>query len=248
VKREPDFSRRRLTWPQQGGSQDSADDGCGHEEHGEPGGCSPCHAAAADGSLLGPITFSTPVVHAQASADADRAFVKSPIIDGALFLENRRKARILAQGSRLAAAEGSQLQQIVGEEQAAAPAETALQHVASSVQLQPRDVLQDAAVEQCQRALAAAGSSSRGCLDLLCWGIGLDQQVQQAAASPATPAAACAGLLPAPPRKRSAVRHALPAGGLTQPCRTIRSLPGLAPSNETELQAMRVWMSVQRVS
>jgi hypothetical protein len=142
-----------------------------------------------------------------------------------------------------------QQQQMVGEDQAAAPAEPALQRVASSGQLQPRDVLQDAAVEQCQRALAAAGSSSRGCLDLLCWGIGLDQQhIQQTAASPATPAPACAGLLPAPPRKRSAVRHALPAGGLTQPCRTIRTLPGLAPSNETELQAMRAWMSVQRVS
>lgn len=90
--------RRRLwTWPQIGSSQDS-DDLKGTDEAPE----SPVKAlsgAAAAGTAPAPPSYllaSSP--SSVQAADSDRKVVQSPIIDGALFLEGRRKARVLFQG------------------------------------------------------------------------------------------------------------------------------------------------------
>lgn len=228
--------RRRLTWAHLGSSQDS-EDYKGTDD--APG--SPCLAAPSPGTaVLGP-SFSTPVGQVQALAEAERAVVKSPIIEGAFFLEGRRKARVLARLSRPAAADVVQQEAVAEDGPVHQPTRAP---ISSNMQLQQADV-QDAAAVQCQKALAAAGSSSRGCLDLLCWGVALDQL--QVAESPATPAAAGVGLLPAPPRKRSAVLPALPGHGLAIACTAARVLPGLAPADQAQLQAVRSWLAVQRV-
>lgn len=248
--RSQEACKRRLTWASLDGSQDSEDYKGADEEP-----SSPCGAAAGSpaAAVLGPI-FSTPTAQVHALAVSDRAVVQSPIIDGALFLEGRRKARVLGRLSRPEAApaggeqDAAQLLQQEGEAPAAEDADAACQQESGPQQLlQQADRAQQAAAAQCQAALAAAGSSSRGCLDLLCWGIALDQQ-QQAAGSPATPAAADLVLLPGPPRKRSAVHRALPAGGgVAHACRAARVLPGLAPADEGQLQAVRSWLALQRV-
>lgn len=249
--RSQEACKRRLTWASLGGSQDSEDYKVADEEP-----SSPCGAAAGSpaAAVLGPI-FSTPTAQVQALTVSDRAVVQSPIIDGALFLEGRRKARVLGRLNRPEAAAGgeqdaAQLLQQEGEEEAPAAEDTnaACQQEGGPQQLsQQADRVQQAAAAQCQAALSAAGSSSRGCLDLLCWGIALDQQ-QQAAGSPATPAAAGLVLLPGPPRKPSAIHRALPAGGvMAHACRAARVLPGLAPADEGQLQAVRSWLALQRV-
>lgn len=225
-------SKRRLTWASVGGSQESEDYKCTDEAPG-----SPCLAAGSPGAAVLASIFSTPTAQVQALEVSDRAVVKSPIIDGALFLEGRRKARVLGRLGRTAADEA------VAQETAAAGAAVAQKASSSDVQLHQDDV-QDAAAVQCAKALAAAGSSSRGCLDLLCWGVALDQQ-QQAADSPVTPAAAQGGALPGPPRKQ--VIGALPGGVLLHDRRTARALPGLAPADELQLRAVRSWLAVQRV-
>lgn len=245
--RSQEACKRRLTWASLDGSQDSEDYKGADEEPSSPCGAAAGSPAAAG---LGPI-FSTPTAQVQALAVSDRAVVQSPIIDGALFLEGRRKARVLGRLSRPEAAEAGgdavQLLQQEGEAPAAEDAGAAGQQESGPQQLlQQADRVQQAAAAQCQAALAAAGSSSRGCLDLLCWGIALDQQ--QAAGSPATPAAAGLVLLPGPPRKRSAVHRALSAGGgVAHACRAARVLPGLAPEDAGQLQAVRSWLALQRV-
>jgi hypothetical protein len=232
--RSQEACRRRLTWVQLGSSQDS-EEYKGTDE--APG--SLCLAAPSPGTAV-PSSFSTPIAQAQPLADADRAVVSSPIIDGALFLEGRRKARVLARLSRPAADVPKQ-QEATAEDAAGQPTRAPN---SSNLQVQQADV-QDAAAVQCEKALAAAGSSSRGCLDLLCWGVALDQL--QVAESPATPAAAGVGLLPAPPRKRSAALPTLAGQGLVVACRAARVLPGLAPADEAQLQAVRSWLTVQKV-
>lgn len=227
-------SKRRLTWASLGGSQESEDYKCSDEAPG-----SPCLAVGSPGAAVLGTIFSTPTAQVQALEVSDRAVVKSPIIDGALFFEGRRKARVLGRLGRTAAAGAPEVPQ----ETAAAGAAAAQRASSSDVQLQQDDV-QDAAAVQCAKALAAANSSSRGCLDLLCWGVALDQQ-QQAADSPVTPAAAQGGALPGPPRKQAI--GALPGGMLRCDCRTARALPGLAPADELQLQAVRSWLAVQRV-
>jgi hypothetical protein len=232
--------KRRLTWVQLRSSQDS-EEYKGTDEAPE----SPCLAAPSPGTAVLGSSFSTPIAQVQALAEAERAVVKSPIVDGAFFLEGRRKARVLARLSRPAAASAAadvpQQQEVVAEDAASQPNRAPS---SNDLQLQQSDA-HDAAAAQCQKALAAAGSSSRGCLDLLCWGVALDQL--QVAESPATPAAAGVGLLPAPPRKRSAVLPALAGHGLAVACRTARVLPGLAPADEAQLQAVRSWLAVQKV-
>lgn len=242
--RSQEACRRRLTWASLGGSQDSEDYKGADEEP-----SSPCGAAAGSpaAAVLGPI-FSTPTAQVQALAVSDRAVVQSPIIDGALFLEGRRKARVLGRLSRPGAAAGGEAEApAAGDADAACPQVGSPQQQQQQQLLQQADRVQQAAAAQCQAALAAAGSSSKGCLDLLCWGIALDQQ-QQTAGSPATPAAADTVLLPGPPRKRSAVHRVLPASGaVVHACRAARALPGLAPADEGQLQAVRSWLALQRV-
>lgn len=228
-------TKRRLEWGQTALSQDSED-----YKASEAAPDSPCCPAVGSAAGAGGISFSTPTELVQAlRVDGDRAAVKSPII-AALFLEGRHKARVLAQAQQpdeapAAGAGGAEQQPSEG---------AAQQHRSSQDQLPPKDAAEENVQQQCQRVLAAAGSSSRGCLDLLCWGVALDVQ-QRAAASPATPPAAGLDLLPAPPRKRSAAFQALPAGRVVRPCRAARMLPGLAPTSQGELEAVRAWMALQ---
>lgn len=221
-----------MQWGQLAASQDSED-----YKASSPVPASPCCPPRPAGQT-DVISFSTPTELVQGlCVDGDRGAVKSPIM-AALFLDGRHKARVLAQASRHPAAAEAQ-------HHPAEPEVGPEQHRSSQEQLPPKDV-EDIVQQQCQRALAAAGSSSRGCLDLLCWGIACDMQQCTAAASPVTPPTAGLDLLPAPPRKRSAVVRALPATRVVLPCRAARMLPGLAPTSEGELDAVRAWMTVQK--
>jgi len=223
--------RRRLTWPQIGSSQDN-DEFVGTDEVHD----SACPDAASPITKTLDGQGSSPAMVGQAPADSSRVVAKSPIIHGALFLEGRPTARFSEQPSRAAAAE-------VGMHQQETPGGAA-QEPHGEQQQQVQDS-QEAAALECHKALAAAGSSSRGCLDLLCWGVALDQQ--QAAESPSTPVAAACVLLPARPRKCSAVCVKLSSSGLLQRCRAARLLPGLAPTNEADLQQVRDWFAVREV-
>lgn len=224
--------RRRLMWPQIGSSQGD-EDFLGSEEV-QDSAC-PGTASPITKSLDGP--GSSPARVGQAPADSSRAVAKSPIIHGALFLEGRPKARVSETSDGAAAAE-------VVKQGSQTPGGPAQEPHGEQQQQQVQDS-QEAAALECRKVLAAAGSSSKGCLDLLCWGVALDQQ--QAAESPSTPVAPACVLLPARPRKCSAVCIKLSSSGLLQRCRAARLLPGLAPSNETDLQQVREWFAVREV-
>ena len=235
--------RRRLTWAQLGSSQDSDDElKCSKDVvHG-----SPAHAVLCAEPLAPASPIPAAVVQLQAAAGEDgRAGLNSPIIDGAVFLDGRRKARVLFQPSSAAAAAPSEQQQgqVHGSPLPAPPLRE--DDDGQKQQQRPQDSIQDPAVLQCQEALAAAGSSSKGCLDLLCWSVALEQQ-QHLADSPTTPAAPSYAALPSPPRKCSARRRSVRAGGVLQPCRAARVLPGLAPASEADLQHVRAWLACQQ--
>jgi hypothetical protein len=236
--------KRRLTWPETWGSQD--EEACGG---GKYAGCGQPSVPAS------PVLESPPL--AIITNLQEPYMMQSPIIDRAVFLNGKRKARVLfspaaAAAQPLAAAEEELVHPEASTQQHAHPSSPAPRQLQ---QLQQQGG--GSSMGAHHRQLSAAVSSSRASLDVLFKGIAVEHlaaAVATAAAaavaptsncgcnSPATPSlAAAAPLLPAAPHKDSPVRPCQAARQLLG-CRAARALSGLAPSSEADVLQMRSWL------